>query len=322
MFGQRPTFGSTSTSFGGFGTNTQSTGFGGTSTFGRPAFGTPVSNQNQTTTSTPFGAGTTSGKSSIFGSNQPSTGGLFGSSQPTGFGSTGTGFGGGGGLFGSSNTQSNTSGGLFGSSTSTSGFNANQKGPFSFGTTTTNSGTGTNLFGTSNTGTNLFSAPLGQTNGTVIKYNPVTGTDTMTRGGTTTNIQTKIEVITAMKEYENRSLEELRVEDYLASRKGPQQQQQGFGFSQMSQQNKFGMNQPATSSNWLSGSTTGGTGLFGAKPPENKSLFGTNQNTGFGTSTSGGGGLFGSSNPSPFGQSTTAPSTGFSFGQNNQNKGG
>ncbi|RXG73506.1 Nuclear pore complex protein Nup98-Nup96 [Armadillidium vulgare] len=314
MFGQRPTFGSTSTSFGGFGTNTQSTGFGGTSTFGRPAFGTPVSNQNQTTTSTPFGAGTTSGKSSIFGSNQPSTGGLFGSSQPTGFGSTGTGFGGGGGLFGSSNTQSNTSGGLFGSSTSTSGFNANQKGPFSFGTTTTNSGTGTNLFGTSNTGTNLFSAPLGQSNGTVIKYNPVTGTDTMTRGGTTTNIQTKIEVITAMKEYENRSLEELRVEDYLASRKGPQQQQQGFGFGQMSQQNKFGMNQPATSSNWLSGSTTGGTGLFGAKPPENKSLFGTNQNTGFGTSTSGGGGLFGSSNPSPFGQSTTAPSTGFSFG--------
>ena len=38
-----------------------------------------------------------------------------------------------------------------------------------------------------------------QQTGTTIKYAAVTGSDTMVRGGVSNNVQTKIEVITAMK---------------------------------------------------------------------------------------------------------------------------
>lgn len=59
-------------------------------------------------------------------------------------------------------------------------------------------------------------------NGTTVKFNPPTSQDTMVKNGVSTNINTRHQCITAMKEYQSKSLEELRVEDYLANRKGKQ----------------------------------------------------------------------------------------------------
>lgn len=58
--------------------------------------------------------------------------------------------------------------------------------------------------------------------GTTVKFDPTTGMDTMMRGGLSTNVDVRNQCITTMKEYRNKSLEELRFEDYAAGRKGPQ----------------------------------------------------------------------------------------------------
>jgi nuclear pore complex protein Nup98-Nup96 len=65
-----------------------------------------------------------------------------------------------------------------------------------------------------------------QTAGTVIKFSPVTGTDTLQKNRVpqSISISTKHHCITCMKEYENKSLEELRFEDYTCNRKGPRVQ--------------------------------------------------------------------------------------------------
>uniref|UniRef100_A0A8C7E283 Nuclear pore complex protein Nup98-Nup96 n=1 Tax=Naja naja TaxID=35670 RepID=A0A8C7E283_NAJNA len=117
----------------------------------------------------------------------------------------------------------------------------------------------------------------------------------MVKSGVSTNISTKHQCITAMKEYESKSLEELRLEDYQANRKGPTNPV-GAGATGLPQDS----------------SPTTNTGFsYGA----NKTPFGTST-TGFGTGT---GGLFSSTQPTPnlfnkpFGQPTTAPNTGFSF---------
>uniref|UniRef100_A0A4W6F9F7 Nuclear pore complex protein Nup98-Nup96 n=1 Tax=Lates calcarifer TaxID=8187 RepID=A0A4W6F9F7_LATCA len=295
---------------GGFGNSStfgqQNTGFGTTGGFGTSAFGT------------------TSNTGGLFGSTQNKPGGLFGSStfsQPaTSSTSTGFGFGAASGtstsLFG--NTGTGTSGGLF--SQQNNAFGANKPTSFgSFGTSTSSGG----LFGSTNTASNPFGGTnslfggsgfsAAQQPGTTVKFNPPTGSDTMVKAGVTTSINTKHQCITAMKEYENKSLEELRLEDYQAGRKGP-------------------TNQMAAPTGGLFGTATAtssaATGLFGSTAPntsfsfgQNKSTFGATATGGFGATT---GGLFGQQTQQPagslfkpFGQTTTTQNTGFSFGNTN-----
>lgn len=123
----------------------------------------------------------------------------------------------------------------------------------------------------------------------IAKYQPHSGTDTLMKNGQTNNVQTRQHCITAMKEYEGKSLEELRLEDYTANRKGPQS----------------GGVQPGG----LFGATPQNTSIFGAptSQPQSTGLFGqqptTNTLGGFGGNTS----SFGQQAPA-FGAPNQAPS--------------
>ncbi|XP_038137487.1 nuclear pore complex protein Nup98-Nup96 [Cyprinodon tularosa] len=293
---------------GGFGTTStfgqQNTGFGTTGGFGTSAFGA------------------TTNTGGLFGSTQNKPGGLFGSStfsQPaTSSTSTGFGFGAASGtstsLFG--NTATNTGGGLF--SQQNNAFGANKPNSFgSFGTSTSSGG----LFGSTNTTTNPFGGTAlfggsgfsaNQQPGTTVKFAPPTGSDTMVKAGVTTSINTKHQCITAMKEYENKSLEELRLEDYQAGRKGPTNPMApGTG-------GLFGGATPTSSAS---------TGLFGASASNTNFNFGANKST-FGATTgsfgTNAGNLFAQPNQQaagslfkPFGATTTTQSAGFNFANTN-----
>lgn len=104
-----------------------------------------------------------------------------------------------------------------------------------------------------------------------------------------------------MKDYENKSLEELRWEDYQANRKFPAQQSSQFGTSLFSTSTTT----PANTS--FSGGGTSG-GLFGGTQP-NKSIFGATSTTT--TTPSTGGGIFGSqtSTTNKFGFGSTGATT-------------
>ncbi|XP_065225044.1 nuclear pore complex protein Nup98-Nup96 isoform X2 [Planococcus citri] len=311
-------------------------GFGNrtTSAFGQTTFGRPTTSFAQpgfgTTNTSLFGGQTSQASTSLFGNTAPTqsfgggfasgTGGsLFGAQQPT----TGTG----GGLFGSQNTTMNTTGGgLFGSS-GTTAFGSNTSGLGAFGATSNTGLFGqtqqpatqsTSLFGQPSTGstglfgstTSAFAPGATAATGTTIKFIPVTGTDTMQRNGQTSTISTKHYCITCMKEYEGKSLEELRYEDYLANRKGPTQGVQTGStlFGGSGQSTLFG---GATST-----PSTAGGGLFGSNGPSfgQTSVFG--QSSGLQTNNS----LFGKpASTAPFGATTTTQSTGFgTFGQQQQ----
>ncbi|XP_013855954.1 nuclear pore complex protein Nup98-Nup96, partial [Austrofundulus limnaeus] len=295
-------------------------GFGTSSTFGQQNAGFGTAGGFGTSA---FGATTNTG--GLFGSTQTKPGGLFGSStfsQPaTSSTSAGFGFGAASGtsasLFG--NTGTGTSGGLF--SQQNTAFGANK--PTSFGNFGTSTSTGAGLFGSTNTTSNPFGGSsslfggsgfsASQQPGTTVKFNPPTGSDTMVKAGVTTSINTKHQCITAMKEYENKSLEELRLEDYQAGRKGP-------------------ANPMAPGTGGLFGGATAtssaATGLFGGSASNSSFNFGANKTTfgatatgTFGTTT---GGMFGqpAQQPAgslfkPFGSTTTTQSTGFSFGNTN-----
>lgn len=304
MFGgSKPAYGATagSTGFGGFSGANASTPFG-QSAFGKPAapaFGSTSTFAAQPAQPSLFGAAATpaqpagglfgAGTSSAFGSNttaQPSTFGAFSQPQQTS------------NIFGTTQAAPTTS--LFGQSTLPA-FGAAKPGITAFGQAATAQPT-TSLFGqpaaaTSTSGFGSFgqAAPAttsvfgsgtasafaqpqaagvagGVNAGTAVaKYQPTIGTDTLMKSGQPNNVNTKQHCITAMKEYELKSLEELRMEDYLSSRKGPQAGSApgAFGFgSQVATPA-----QPAATS--LFGSTAQpSTGLFGQAVTENKSLFG------------------------------------------------
>uniref|UniRef100_A0A8C7S4Q7 Nuclear pore complex protein Nup98-Nup96 n=1 Tax=Oncorhynchus mykiss TaxID=8022 RepID=A0A8C7S4Q7_ONCMY len=250
--------------------------------FGSSTFSQPVTSS----TSSGFGFGAPSGTStSLFGSTSTGGGGGLFSQQSNAFGAAKP------ASFGTFGTSTASSGGLFGATNSN---------PFG--------GASTSLFGASG-----FTQQAAQP-GTTVKFNPPTGSDTMVKGGVTTSINTKHQCITAMKEYENKSLEELRFEDYQAGRKGPTNPMAAPTGG------LFGAAAAATPS-------TGATGLFGSSATNTGFSFGQAK-TSFGTSAGGfgaaTGSLFGQQQPQqvqqavslfkPFGQATTTPNTGFSFG--------
>ncbi|KAH8381827.1 hypothetical protein KR009_000454 [Drosophila setifemur] len=305
MFGgSKPTFGAApgATSFGGFSGATAATpfgqaafgkpaapAFGGTSTFAaQPAqpslFGAaaapaqPAGGLFGAATSSAFG-GTTAAQpsfgafsqpqqtSSIFGTTQaaPATS-LFGQSALPAFGAAKPGI----TAFGQTPAAQPTTS-LFGqaaAATSNPGF-----GSFGLAAPAT-----TSVFGSGTA--SAFAQPQAQTVGVntgvnpgtaVAKYQPTIGTDTLMKGGQPNNVNTKQHCITAMKEYELKSLEELRMEDYLASRKGPQAGSApgAFGFGGQVATPA----QPAASS-LFGNAAQPNTGLFGQAVTENKSLFG------------------------------------------------
>ncbi|XP_055387483.1 nuclear pore complex protein Nup98-Nup96 [Condylostylus longicornis] len=299
MFSKQNTFGASSsgTGFGTFGTTNNTTSPFGQSftkpaaTFGQPSafgtqntglFGTPQTSTGLFNTGTTNTFGSTAAAQPTFGGfNQPQTSNtLFGTpqqnTQPT--------------LFGQNNTNA------FGAQPKPAfGFNQNQPSNSIFGQTTAASSS-FGSFGTQNQNTSVFGSAgtaFGQTNQTanagtsIAKYQPSIGTDTLIKNGQPNNVSTKQHCITAMKEYENKSIEELRFEDYLANRKGTQGGSNIFG-------------QPSGSTGLFGTNTQQGTGLFG-QTTDNKSVFGTANTLGTG---------------SAFGQNTAT-----TFGQN-QNTGG
>jgi nuclear pore complex protein Nup98-Nup96 len=123
-----------------------------------------------------------------------------------------------------------------------------------------------------------------------------------------------------MKEYAEKSMEELRIEDYAANRKGPQQQAGGmFGGSTVQQPSTgmFGQSQPAGS---LFGQQPAQqtTGLFGSNTMGSSPGFGAQNTSTFGAQNTGG--LFGkplstpaATTASTFGNFGTTQSTAFGF---------
>lgn len=207
-------------------------------------------------------------------------------------------------MFGQQSTAQ-TTGGLFASPVSSTSFGAKTPGFGGFGTNTSASA---GLFGGSQQTSTLFgnpgaSAGFVQTapNGTTVKFNPPTSQDTMVKNGVSTNINTRHQCITAMKEYQSKSLEELRVEDYLSNRKG---KQATTGFATPSASGTFNPTPAST-----------GTSLFGQQQQpqqpqqQSTSLFGQSKPL-FGASTA-----TGTSGFSGFGTTTSTPSL---FGQPTQ----
>lgn len=183
-------------------------------------------------------------------------------------------------------------------------FSASMASPFGstqstlFGASNTTQTSTSNIFGGQRFGaTTSFGQPAATSMpiGTTIKFQPLLGSDTMLKNGTNTTISTRHQCITAMKEYEGKSMEELRWEDYSAGRKGSA----GGVFSNQSSTSLFNAT-PSTATTPFTGINSNASSLFTPKPfsstttattsifqsPTNtfnqKSPFGT---TGFGTTT-------------------------------------
>ncbi|XP_011505770.1 PREDICTED: nuclear pore complex protein Nup98-Nup96 [Ceratosolen solmsi marchali] len=256
------------------------------SPFGQSAFGKTIATTSFGTSAPPvFGSNTSLFSSKPAGST---SGNLFGNTTttPTFGASTATqsSFGGFGGtntnstLFGA---QQNANTNLFGTSNSTPAFGqTNKPATFGFG-----QATGTSLFGQPQQQVTQQTTPFGQTtasgntglfgttsgfgtannvtgiSGTLVKFSPVTGTDTMVKNGVTQTISTRHHCITCMNEYESKSLEELRLEDYTAGRKGVTQGQSHTIFGTATQGSPFGnVGSNSNIANSGFGAITGGFG--------------------------------------------------------------
>ncbi|EDV94992.1 nuclear pore complex protein Nup98-Nup96 [Drosophila grimshawi] len=241
-----------------FGSATTTSAFGST-TAAPTSFG--AFSQAPQQTSSIFGSTQAAPNTSLFGQTATSA---FGAAKPTTLGMTSFG-------------QTPAAQPLFGQqqtvASSASGFG-------SFGQTAP---TTTNVFGSG--AASAFGQPQAVTVGaaggvnagtSLVKYQPTIGTDTLMKGGQTNNVNTKQHCITAMKEYELKSLEELRLEDYMSGRKGPQAGSApgAFGFGSPTAGTQ------ATAGGGLFGSPSQqqqqhSAGLFGQTGQENKSLFGS-----------------------------------------------
>ncbi|XP_045489033.1 nuclear pore complex protein Nup98-Nup96 isoform X2 [Pieris rapae] len=355
---QKQTFGNTTSGFGSFnaGANTSSP-FGGfkpatgTSAFGAaPAFGASPANTStaggglfgQTNTSgglfggapaanpTPafgstgfgsFGASTTTG--GLFGANTSSTG-LFGNTQNnTAFGAKPAGFG-----FGSTPTAGPSTGGLFSSGASTSG------GLFSQPTNTLGGGAASGGLFSTNTG--AFGQQQQAAGTAHVKYHPVVGTDVVVKGGASQTVNIRHHCITCMKEYDSKSLEELRLEDYTAGRKGSSSGV--FGFQQPADNtvkpifnSSFGQPATTTAPSLFGGGSLGTTSAFGqtntfsfgntGQNTTTTGLFGANKSA-FGATPTTGTGLFGATTTQAPAFGTTTSTFGFGPTTQNQQSGG
>ncbi|KAK9926468.1 hypothetical protein M0R45_023697 [Rubus argutus] len=339
MFGTstpfQPAFGSNSTpAFGSMST----TAFGATGTppFGattNPGFGGQGTSAFGTTSTSPFGAPSTS----PFGAPSTPAFGAPSTPSPT-FGSTGSTFGtpnsnlfaSGGAFVGTSSTPAfGASTSTFGTSTSAPAFSASSPGfgfqsSPSFGQSSSTFGSSqvvasspfggqSSLFGPQSTTPTLGNTAFGQSpyggqrGGS--RVTPYTGTSD-TEGGSGTNAMAKLESISAMPVYKEKSHEELRWEDYQMGDKGGPSPAGGSGFGvSTAQTNPLNPNpapsfsQPSSSPSPFNTSTS--SNIFASKAPSFTS-------TGFGTSSS----PFSStptnfftpsSSSSPFGQ-TSSPS--------------
>jgi len=153
------------------------------------------------------------------------------------------------------------------------------------------------MFGASSGG---FGTTQAQSGTAHTKYAPVIGSDMMMKNGLQQNVQTRHQCITAMKQYEAKSFEELRVDDYLANRKGPQAgASTGFGASSSAAK-------PSTGFSFGSQQSTASTNLFGSSSTAKPAFGGASTNLfGSNTNTNTGGGLFGGA-AKPFGTATTS----------------
>ncbi|WAQ99160.1 NUP98-like protein [Mya arenaria] len=232
----------------------------------------------------PFAAGGSTASApagGLFAQKPAATASLFGTPTPAANTSSTFGFGSSGG-FGTTTSTANTAG-LFGAAANTSG----------------------GLFGASAGG---FGQQQQQQNGTSIKFNPLTGQDTMVKNGQTQTINTKHQCITAMKEYETKSLE---VAGFGTSTAGSTGGLFGQTATQPSTGGLFGQSKPGGLFGTPTAATTTQPSGFG---------FGTNTSTGtgglFGNTQQNKGGLFGGNKPA-FGTAATTVSSGFGFGGSN-----
>ncbi|CAH8546276.1 unnamed protein product [Schistosoma curassoni] len=238
----------------------------------------------------------------MFGANKPA----FGATSSSAFGQSSS-------LFGAtSNPQTQPTSNLFGQQSGGLGgtnklFTGNQMSALSWGSTSMTS------------------------NGTSLAFNPPITTEIMQRGGQSSQVNAKHMCITAMKEYQDKSLEELRLEDYSLNRRGPSTSAGGtsiFATSSTAKPFQFGSPQMNTTTSIFGQTSKPANTLFGASASgvsSSNSMFfgGTGTQSAFGQTSQGG--LLGlkpqfgaATAPSIFGSTPASQSTGFAFGQTNQ----